>query len=75
MSSKPLVLASALTGFCLLAVAAEALCPMTTWCAYHGTQATRVRTEVRNGRTFAFFEHSLFENGRSSKHTLTEVCE
>ncbi|MGC4083678.1 MAG: hypothetical protein QM736_16610 [Vicinamibacterales bacterium] len=75
MSAKPLAFVTALIALSLIVASAEALCPMTTWCAYHGTQATRVRTEVRNGKTFAFFEHSVFEHGRTSKHTFTEVCD
>lgn len=51
-----------------------ALCPMTTWCRYHGTQATRKSTEVRNGRQFAFFEHYYIDRGERKLHSFTEEC-
>jgi hypothetical protein len=69
---RPVIFALIAAAFGLSAAAAN--CPMSVWCKYHGTQARRVKFEVRNGATFATFEHPL-SDGSHKVHSFTEECQ
>lgn len=60
----------------LISIPAIAGCPITIKCEYHNVYGvSKSGTEFRNGKQFAIYKHTYFEQGKNRECKLIVECD